>query len=160
MNHTLFNLCLQFKTRICQDIGEMSNIARSALKGDYLFIIDGHPLFIMLVDDCGAWSILLKPKRSNHASDTFDSNAFDIEFDEECPFVLKKQQVIDIIESSSRCQIKTDSKTLQRILIGTLKARVAFITQRVKITGDFPAFLKIISYLKTKGRQPNASQTS
>lgn len=160
MDHTLFNLCLQFKTRVCSELHQMPQMSRASLKGDYLFVIDGLPLFIMLVDDYGAWSVLLKPK--NLGSDFIHNKeisleSFDIEVDSECPFPIEMSQVSRILENSARCQIKTDGNTLKRLLLGTLRAKVAFITQRVKISGDFPAFLKIISYLKTKGLKPNAS---
>lgn len=126
----------------------MPEISRTMLKGDYLFIIDNNPLFILLVDDHDVWSVFLKSKNENSDLQTQD---FDIEMDSQCPFTFNKDQINEIIENSARCQIRTDGKTLKRLLLGNLKARVAFITQRVKISGDFPAFLKIISYLKTKG---------
>lgn len=164
MDHTLFNLCLQFKTRVCTEMRTMPQISRDTLKGDYLFIIDNLPIFILLVDDNGAWSVLLKPKqKSSNIDDKNDFNSldlYDVEIDSECPFPISHTQVFNIIETSSRCQIKTDGNTLKRLLLGTIRARVAFITQRVKISGDFPAFLKIISYLKTKGLKPNANTQS
>ncbi len=161
MDHTLLNLCLQFKTRVCDEMLAMPQFARDSIKGDYLFIIDGLPLFILLVDEQGAWSVFLnkKPTEKNFqpAFDTLLIDQFDVEIDAKCPFAIHTNQINDIIENSARCQIKTDGNTLKRLLLGTIKAKVAFITQRVKITGDFPAFLKIISYLKTKGLKPNAS---
>lgn len=162
MDHTLFNLCLQFKTRVCTELHQMPQVSRTALKGDYLFVIDGLPLFIMLVDDYGAWSVFLKPKKNIDLS-LFENgkelsiDSYDIEVDAECPFPIEISHVSKIIDNSARCQIKTDGNTLKRLLLGNLRAKVAFITQRVKISGDFPAFLKIISYLKTKGLKPNAS---
>jgi len=130
----------------------MPQISRAMLKGDYLFVIDNHPLFILLVDDHNVWSVFLKSKKEH--SETKTSN-FDIEVESECPLQFSQNQINEIIENSARCQIHTDGNTLKRLLLGNLKARVAFITQRVKISGDFPAFLKIISYLKTKGIKAN-----
>lgn len=133
---------------MCAELRHMPKISRAMLKGDYLFIIDNNPLFILLVDDQEVWSVFLKSK--NPPSE-IESTDFDIEVDAHCPFKFNKDQINEIIENSARCQIRTDGNTLKRLLLGNLKARVAFITQRVKISGDFPAFLKIISYLKTKG---------
>src|SRR5690348_12190801 len=74
MDHSLFNLCLQFNSRVCAELQNMPELAREMLKGDYLFVIDNVPLFIMLVDVQGAWSILLKPKQKFDSSENTPQN--------------------------------------------------------------------------------------
>jgi SCP-2 sterol transfer family len=58
---------------------------------------------------------------------------------------------------SPRCQIQTDAKTLERILKGTLKPKVAFLSGKVEILGDVPAFLKLVSFLKSEGVRPQGN---
>jgi hypothetical protein len=57
-------------------------------------------------------------------------------------------------ESLARVTIHTDEKTLERLLNGTMKAKLAFLSGKVKLSGDVPSFLKLVSFLKSQGVRP------
>jgi hypothetical protein len=95
--------------------------------------------FVVMVDQIGAWSLSLS-----------ENSYLEYEVDSDCLFPVNSDQVHDIINGSSRSKILTDSITLEKLLSGSLKAHVAFITGRVTISGDLLAFLKMVSHLKKK----------
>lgn len=115
------------------------------MRGDYLFTVDREPRFIVMVDEKGAWSAALY---------RCENETFNYEVDDGCPWVTNITQVMNVINGSSRSTILTDSNTLYKLLLGTLKARIAFVTGKVTITGDLSAFLKMVSLLKRNGVRP------
>lgn len=132
----------RFRLWVCSELRSLDSNELLSLAGDYLFVIDNQPRFIVMVDRRGAWSISLSEN-----SHTFPLN---YEIDSNCLFDISQIQIQNIIDGSSRARILTDSNTLQKLLARTLKAHIAFITGKVSISGDLPAFLKMVSLLKKK----------
>jgi len=92
---------------------------RRPLVGNYLFVIDQKPSFMLTV-----------------ALENIDIQILSSEKKEKKP--------------TCRSEILTDSLTLSKLLNGVLKAHIAFVTKKILISGDLPAFLKMASYLKQK----------
>ncbi|KAB8033715.1 SCP2 sterol-binding domain-containing protein [Fluviispira multicolorata] len=133
-----------FRYWVCSELRNLEFSERIFLRGDYLFAIDGKPRFVVMIDELGAWSVALSG----------EDNALKFVVDEKCPWKVDFLQIKNVIEGSSRATILTDSSTLHKLLIGTLKARIAFVTGKVTITGDLAAFLKMVSILKRNGVKP------
>lgn len=145
-SNDLWELCSQFKSFVCSTINSLSPQFRESLKGDYVFFISNEPKFIVMVEKEGSWSLFIK--NINRQSE------LEFEIDSDFPHTFTAQNIATIIETNSRATVKTDSLTLQRLLLGTMKAKVAFLTGKVQIFGDFPAFLKLVSQLKKSGVGP------
>jgi hypothetical protein len=105
---------------------------RDHLRGDYLFVIDNEPRFILTIDSAGVFSCEIRPQ-----------------YEELQPENL-----------SVRTSVFTSSAVLERLLRGSLKARIAFVTGKVQMNGDLPALLKVISFLKKNGIQARFAKTS
>lgn len=141
----LWKIADSFRMLVCMELRNLASHERLLLRGDYLFKIDGDPRFIVMVDENGAWSVCLSKERDGSLIYEIDSG---------CLWPVSKNQVINVIEGSARSTILTDSKTLYKLLIGALKAHIAFVTGKVTITGDLSAFLKMVSLLKQSGVKP------
>jgi putative sterol carrier protein len=141
----LWKIADSFRMLVCTELRNLGSHERAFLRGDYLFKIDGDPRFIVMVDESGSWSVCL--------SKNID-NSIEYEIDSGCHWSVSKNQVINVIEGSARSTILTDSNTLYKLLIGTLKAHIAFVTGKVTIAGDLSAFLKMVSLLKLSGVKP------
>lgn len=141
----LWKIADSFRILVCTELRNLPSHERTSLRGDYLFKIDGNPRFIVMVDESGSWSVCLSKKTDNSLKYEIDSG---------CLWPVSKNQVINVIDGSARSTILTDSNTLYKLLIGTLKAHIAFVTGKVTIAGDLSAFLKMVSLLKRSGVRP------
>jgi hypothetical protein len=121
---------------------------RRSLQGDYLFIIDSKPRFIVLVDESGAWSVSLN-----------QGETLTFEVETGCPIPLNLQTIENSLHFTARTKITTDSITLQKLLHGKMKAKIAFLSGKVSFSGDLPAFLKMVSLLKRNGVKPRPGQS-
>ena len=147
----LWSIADSFRLLVCTALRNLPPIDRSSLKGDYLFMIDGNPRFIVMVDEIGSWSVCL-------LKSYLEKSFFEFKVDSGCPWPVSESQIVNVIEGSSRSMILTDSSTLYKLLMGTLKAHIAFVTGKVTITGDLSAFLKMVSLLKRSGVKPKNDQ--
>ena len=141
----LWKIADSFRELVCNELRKLPSHDRLFLRGDYLFKIDNEPRFIVMVDENGSWSICLFEKTDG---------SFHYEIDYDCPWAVSNNQIVNVIDGSSRSTIHTDSNTLYKLLIGSLKAHIAFVTGKVTITGDLAAFLKMVSLLKQSGVKP------
>jgi hypothetical protein len=141
----LWKIADSFRILVCKELRHLASNERLSLRGDYLFKIDGVPRFIVMVDEQGSWSVCLAKNKEG---------VLTYEVDLECLWPVSNNQVINVIEGSARSTIHTDSNTLYKLLIGTLKAHIAFVTSKVTIAGDLAAFLKMVSLLKQSGVRP------
>ena len=141
----LWKIADSFRILVCSELRKLASHERISLRGDYLFKIDGDPRFIVMVDENGSWSVCLSKK---------SDNSLKYEIDSGCIWPVSKNQVINVIDGSARSTILTDSNTLYKLLIGTLRAHIAFVTGKVTIHGDLSAFLKMVSLLKRSGVKP------
>lgn len=139
----LWEIANSFRFWVCSELRNLSSQERSALRGDYLFVVDSQPRFIVLVDEESAWSLSL-----------FYEPNFSFALDPGCPFEVTLENVQNTISSLARTTITTDSLTLQKLLLGQLKAKIAFLTSKVILSGDLAAFLKMVSLLKRNGVRP------
>lgn len=137
----LWKIANEFRYWVCSQLRILSSQERETLRGDYLFYIDNVPKFVVMINEFGAWSATLYNS----------SDFFQFVLEAECPLEVTYEQINDIIKGSYRSCISTDSHTLHRLLVGTLKARIAFIKGKVTICGDLAAFLKMVSLLKRNG---------
>lgn len=138
----LWHTADQFRTQVCEKLANLNENERASLRGDYLFVIDEQPRFVLVVEAGRAWSTSLKSSeafelQSRHASE-----------------ILTEHDVRVLVSGGARASVQTDSLTLHRVLTGALKARVAFVTGKVSVRGDLPAFLKMVSLLKLQGVRP------
>ncbi|APJ03605.1 SCP2 sterol-binding domain-containing protein [Silvanigrella aquatica] len=147
----LWNIADSFRKLVCSELRNLASNELSSLRGDFLFKIDGDPRFIVMVDEQGSWSVCLSKDKEG---------SFNYLVDPECIWPVTKTQVINVIDGSARSTIYTDSNTLYKLLIGTLKAHIAFVTGKVTITGDLAAFLKMVSLLKQSGVKPKNEKRS
>lgn len=147
----LWKIAHSFRSLVCSVLRNLAPLERSSLKGDYLFMIDENPRFIVMVDEMGSWSVCLQ-------NSIMQNQFLDFAVDAGCPWTVTKNQIVQVIEGSSRTTILTDSTTLYKLLVGTLKAHIAFVTGKVTIAGDLSAFLKMVSLLKRSGVKPKNDQ--
>ncbi|BBH52985.1 hypothetical protein [Fluviispira sanaruensis] len=140
----LWRIADGFRFWVCSELRNLEFSERISLRGDYLFVVDDKPRFIVMIDEIGSWSVALNN----------DDKQILFTVDENCPWPVDLSQINNVIMGSSRSTIFTDSFTLHKLLIGTLKARIAFVTGKVTITGDLAAFLKMVSILKRNGVKP------
>ena len=139
----IWEIANTFRQWVCSELSTLSVEERLSLRGDTVFIIDSEPRFIVLIDDSGAWSVSL-----------FYNPTLTFQVDTNCPLPVNAEFIQNCISYSARTTVTTDSKTLKLILLGTLKAKLAFLTGRVKLSGDLAAFLKMVSILKRNGVRP------
>jgi hypothetical protein len=132
-----------FRNWVCRELHQLPQAQRLSLRGDYLFVIDHEPRFIVLVDEQGAWSVVL------HGENQFSVDAL-------CPIEVTQDLIEGCIAHASRTCVTTDSQTLKLILFGKMKAKLAFLKGKVKLSGDLAAFLKMVSLLKQSGVRPLA----
>jgi hypothetical protein len=132
-----------FRNWVCTELRNLKEHDLLFLQGDYLFVIDSKPRFIVLVNAQGAWSVRLS-----------ETNTSSFELEENCPLSLSEQDIQNCILSSARTTITTDAVTLQKLLHGRIKAKIAFLTGKVVLSGDLNAFLKMVTLLKKNGVRP------
>lgn len=139
----LWEIANSFRFWVCSELRNLHPQERIPLRGDYLFIIDSTPRFIVMVDGVGAWSVAI-----------LNEHPLAWEVEPGCPLLVSSESVQNCIVCSARTIITTDSVTLQKLLLGTLKAKIAFLTSKVLLAGDLAAFLKMVSILKRNGVRP------
>jgi len=141
----MWQIANHFRQWVCRELRNLNKDELHALKGDYLFVIDNQPRFIVMVDKIGAWSISF-----------FENSVVQYEIDDGCQMKVTLEQIQNVLDGQARTRVLTDSKTLQKLLLGSLKAHIAFVTGRVSILGDLTSFLKMVSLLKKQGVKPIA----
>jgi len=118
-----------FKNWVTDELNAVDPVQRQDLKGIYLFLIDKEPRFVVYLHEYQASSLQI-------------------------PTDITLEKLKNVLSEDYRVRIRTDSKTLERLLLGTLRAKLAFLTGRVKIDGDLLAFIRLISLLKKRGVKP------
>ena len=130
-----------FRSWVCREISAASPLERENLRGDYLFVIDGQPRFVVFV---GAdWN----------GSAQFGADGL-LNYDDSVPIRLDRVAVENLIATSHRVRISTTTTILQRLLLGTMRARIAYLSGQVQIDGDLPVFLRLVALLKARGVGP------
>ncbi len=130
-----------FRSWVCREISAASPLDREHLRGDYLFVIDGQPRFVVFV---GAdWN----------GSAQFGADGL-LNYDDSVPIRLDGSAIENLIATSHRVRISTTTAILQRLLLGTMRARIAYLSGQVQIDGDLPVFLRLVALLKARGVGP------
>lgn len=152
----LWEIANNFRSKVCSELRALTPDERLALRGDYLFIIDSKPCFIVMVDSQGAWSVTLSYRQSlvHPLYPRMGEAQITFAVESGCPLPVTLESVQNCIDYSARTTITTDSQTLEKLLLGKLKAKVAFLTSKVVLAGDLAAFLKMVSILKSHGVGP------
>lgn len=130
-----------FRSWVTDEIGKLAAHEREHLRGDYLFVVDDEPRFVVVVEKPGAWSG--KIERGTTFRAQIDG-----------PVSYTDESLRALIEGAARSTVVTDAVTLKRLLLGTLRASVSFVSGRVKIQGDLAAFMRLVSSLKRQGVRP------
>jgi hypothetical protein len=131
-----------FRGWVCRELAAVSAQERDALRGDYLFSIDGVPRFIVFVE--ASWS------GSAQVGDTIAASRLD----DGVPSSITFAELNRIVEGGFRTRISTTTRVLERLLLGTMRARQAYLSGMVTIEGDLPSFLKLVALLKARGITP------
>lgn len=146
----LWEIANAFRSWVTAELNELEDIQREALRGDYLFVIDDSPRFVVLVEGQGAWSAALELGDSVRPV-----------FHLPPPQPLSEAALSALVFGEAwRARVKTDSVTLRRLLTGSLRASVSFVSGRVKIDGDLASFMRLVSHLKRKGIGPVVSENT
>ncbi len=141
----LWSVANRFRTWVCCELQKIPPQERFVLRGDYLFIIDEKPRFIVLVDEIGAWSVSILGEKLS---------GFFYEVDAGCLLPVSNETIENIIQYSARTKVVTSANVLEKLLLGKVKAKIAFLSGKVEISGDLNAFLKMVSLLKKSGVRP------
>lgn len=144
MKTELREIAEKFRTWVTDELTQLSQEERENLRGDYLFRVDGEPRFVVVVEPFGAWSGSL---------DVVSGRA-QVSLNAGCPIQYNETTLAALLDGAARSTVLTDSVTLERLLQGTLRASVSFVSGRVKILGDLAAFMRLVSCLKRKGVRP------
>jgi hypothetical protein len=139
----------EFRAWVIRDLRALPSAERLAFRGDYLFVIDGEPLFLVAVTpetvSAARWnSVAAADSGRTLVADMGDSLHLDAD------------AVKAIAEGQVRVCVMTDSLTLRRLLQGTLRAKVAYLGGKVKISGDLPCFMRLVAVLKGRGVAPKS----
>jgi hypothetical protein len=136
-----------FRSWVCREISAANPVDRENLRGDYLFVIDGEPRFVVFV---GAdWN----------GSAQFGPDGL-LSYDDSVPIRLDAGAIDNLIATSHRVRISTTTAILQRLLMGTMRARIAYLSGQVQIDGDLPVFLRLVALLKARGVGPTRVASS
>lgn len=133
-----------FRAWVVRDLETLAADERQSFRGDYLFVIDAKPSFLVVVTPESASSARLEEW----------SGLEGLVCDLGAPLSLMQPELLSLLEGGARVRIDTDANTLQRLLAGTLKARVAYLNGFVKIKGDLPCFMRLVGLLKGRGVGP------
>lgn len=140
---SLWSIADQFRAWVVRDLEALPNDDRASFRGDYLFIIDGAPRFLVAVTpetvSSGRW---------------LDGAHPGIAFDLGAPLELEPEAVAALIAGQVRVTVTTETNTLRRLLHGNLRAKVAYLSGLVKISGDLPCFMRLVAVLKGRGVGP------
>lgn len=142
----LMKVAEEFRSWVVRDLISLSRDDRNGYRGDYLFVIDGMPSFLVVVS----------PESVSSGRLEFWDGAGSLQLDLGTPLELTEAELRTLLsdEGAVRVRVSTDSNTLRRLLVGTLKARVAYLNGLVKISGDLPCFMRLVGLLKGKGVGP------
>lgn len=136
----------RFRQWVCSELAAVSQQERQALRGDYLFVIDGRPRFVVCVDDNWSGSAEIDAATARIAPDGSLANH------------LGSEDVRQLVDSKScRTTVATSTRILERLLMGTMRARHAYMGGHVSIEGDLPGFLRLVALLKARGVAPLVS---
>ena len=157
---TLPELADRFRFQVTRELSRLEASERDPLRGDYLFVIDGEPRFVVVLRGgmvrSGAFVLAgeqQQPHSPLHASlECADAQGLDSRVKGE------SVQLADV-DVSARARVFTDATTLSRLLSGTMKAKAAFLAGKVRIEGDLPGFLRLIGYLKARGVRAPGDKT-
>lgn len=146
MNQTpeneLWEIAEAFRLWVTRELNAIENTERESLRGDYLFVVDAKPRFVVVVELDGAWSGKI----------SVCDGVPEIQI--EGPIQYNAATLSALLGGAARSTITTDSVTLNRLLKGTLRATVSFVSGRVKIAGDLAAFMRLVANLKRQGVGP------
>lgn len=142
----LMKVAEEFRSWVVRDLISLSRDDRNGYRGDYLFVIDGKPSFLVVVS----------PESVSSGRLELWDGAGSLQLDLGTPLELTEAELRTLLsdEGTVRVRVSTDSNTLRRLLVGTLKARVAYLNGLVKISGDLPCFMRLVGLLKGKGVGP------
>lgn len=149
MPSDLMKVAEEFRAWVVRDLGSLSLEDRQGFRGDYLFVIDGKPSFLVVVS----------PESVSSGRLESWNGIGSLQLDLGRPLELNEAELRSVLNDagSVRVRVATDSNTLRRLLLGTLKARVAYLNGLVKISGDLPCFMRLVGLLKGKGVGPMAN---
>lgn len=142
----LMKVAEDFRAWVVRDLISLTCDERQGFRGDYLFVIDGKPSFLVVVTPDSVSSGRLEDWQGSG----------NLQLDLGHPFELREAELNNLLNTSGavRVRVETDSNTLRRLLLGSLKARVAYLNGLVKISGDLPCFMRLVGLLKGKGVGP------
>lgn len=142
MDIELRTLADEYRAWVCEELGNLPRDQRQELRGDYVFLVDGSPCFVVLIDTDLHSTALVRT-----------DGKLDFSGYAEVPF--SPEETASLLSGGAfRCRILTDRTTLRLLLLGRLRARVAYLSGAVVIEGDLPAFLRLVSLLKRQGVRP------
>jgi hypothetical protein len=147
----LWRVADEFRSWVVRDLQAVSTSERAGFRGDYLFLIDGRPCFLVVVSpehvSCGR----IQPSGEGQS----------VSFDLGQALEVSCASLAHLLEPGGvRVCVSTDSVTLKRLLGGTLRAKVAYLNGWVKIAGDLPCFLRLVALLKGRGVGPQSRSGS
>lgn len=128
-----------FRAWVCGEIARMPSELRADFRGDFLFVIDGRPRFVVFIDN----------DRPSSAYVTDAGVLLDEEYGHPTFTDLERDALLT--GAAARAIVATDPETLKRLLMGTMKARVAYLSGAVTVQGDLPCFLRLVTQLKQRG---------
>ncbi len=151
---SLWQIADDFRAWVIRDLRALPDTERAGFRGDYLFIIDGSPLFLVVVTpetvSAARWD----------ARQTAEDGLLTLAADMGDPLQLDASALQVISEGQVRVCVQTDNQTLRRLLQGTLRAKVAYLGGLVKISGDLPCFMRLVAVLKGRGVGPVRASAS
>lgn len=142
---SLWAIADDFRAWVIADLQSLPDAERAGFRGDYLFVIDGAPLFLVMVTPESVSSARWNPSEQALRSDMGQ------------PVELDADVVRTIADGQVRVMVQTDANTLRRLLQGNLRAKVAYLNGMVKISGDLPCFMRLVAVLKGRGVGPSRS---
>lgn len=142
----LWQVADEFRAWVIADLQALPLADRESFRGDYLFIIDGQPAFLVMVNAQTVASARLSAQSLAVLTE--------LSSDMGTLCVLNQDDVRSVLDGQVRVRVSTDSHTLRRLLRGRLKAKVAYLNGLVKIQGDLPCFMRLVSVLKRRGVGP------
>lgn len=142
---SLWAIADDFRAWVIADLQSLPQTERTGFRGDYLFVIDGSPLFLVMVTPESVSSARWNPSEQVLRSDMGQ------------PVELDADVVRTIADGQVRVSVQTDGNTLRRLLQGNLRAKVAYLNGMVKISGDLPCFMRLVAVLKGRGVAPARS---
>ena len=141
----LWQVADEFRAWVVRDLQALPLQERAAFRGDYLFVIDHKPCCLVVVT----------PELVSSGRIEFPNGRAQVAFDMGAPSELTSETIEGLFNDGAvRVKVTTDSNTLRRLLGGTLKAKIAYINGLVKIAGDLPCFMRLVSVLKGRGVGP------